>query len=170
MKENHREISSQKSVATTDTMHSSFASLMGANPLDDNLHAFETSWLFPPLVLFCVRALISFFIFTSIFTTLGWNGTHNAEFENHRYFSYFTNLSFCGLGFYFLFAALHTFVYSRTGRSVLFDKWPRSLRALHSLCYSTIITYPFIVTIFFWVLLFKGDWFELVFHAWRNVS
>lgn len=153
----------------TITMRRPFVNMMGADPSNDNIHAFETSWLLLPFALFCVRALISLFVFTSIFTILGWNDTHGAEADNRLHFSFFTNLTFWGVGFYFLFAALHTFLYQKTGRSVLLDKWPRALRVLHSLYYSTIITYPFIVTIIYWAILYNGTWFPFVIDAWKNV-
>ncbi|KAL1956330.1 hypothetical protein VTO42DRAFT_7413 [Malbranchea cinnamomea] len=151
-------------------MRRSFVSLMGADPSDDYFHTFETSWIFPPLILFCIRALICAFVFASLFTIFGWNGAHGQHFDSRQSFSFFTNLTFWGVAFYFLFASIHTFLYYRTGQSVLFHKWPRALRALHSLYYSTIITFPFVVTIIYWSFLYDGTWFPIVFDAWRNVA
>ncbi|KAK2733933.1 hypothetical protein FQN57_001916 [Myotisia sp. PD_48] len=147
-----------------------FLSLMGADPSKEKALSFETSWLFSPLVFFGLRALISLYAFTTIFVIFGWQGTHGYSEYNGRTFSYFTHLSFWGLAFYFLVAAIHTFLYSRTGRSVLFDKWPRALLALHSLFFSTITVFPFLVVIVYWALLFDGTWFPDVFDSWTNVS
>ncbi|KAF3483980.1 uncharacterized protein GIQ15_03304 [Arthroderma uncinatum] len=147
-----------------------FMSLMGADPSQDCLHAFETSWLFSPFVLGCIRALISLYSFTTIFVIFGWQGTHGLTVNSRRSFSYFTNLSYWGIAFYFLFAAAHSFLYSRTGRSVFFEKTPRFLRALHSLFYTTIVVFPFIVTIVYWGLLFEAPWFPEMFNGWSNVS
>ncbi|KAM5449927.1 hypothetical protein MaudCBS49596_004689 [Microsporum audouinii] len=148
----------------------SFMSLMGADPSQDRLHAFETSWLFSPFVLGCIRALLSLYSFTTIFFIFGWQGTHGQSVNSRRSFSYFTNLSYWGIAFYLLVAAIHSFVYSRTGRSVFFEKTPRFLRALHSLLYTTVVVFPFVVTIVYWALLFNGTWFPDVFNAWSNIS
>jgi hypothetical protein len=52
---------------------------------------------------------------------------------------------------------------------VLLEKWPRWLRALHSLFYTTIVTFPFLVTIVYWKILYNGSWFPITFDAWSNV-
>jgi hypothetical protein len=105
---------------------------------------FASSWLLPPSVLFFVRALISLFIFTSIFTIEGINNARSPAVARH-YFSYFTSLTFWGLAFYFAFAAAHTFSYWRTGTPFL-ARWPKVLQIMHSIYYSTITTFPFLVT------------------------
>ncbi|OAL65296.1 hypothetical protein A7C99_3780 [Trichophyton rubrum] len=140
----------------------SFMSLMGADPSQDHLHAFETSWLVSPFVLGCIRAAFSLYAFVTIFFVIGWRAVHHQVDNMKDMFVYFTNLSYWGVAFYFLFAAIHSFVYARTGRSVFFDKTPRFLRALHSLLYSSIIILPIIVTILYWTLLFGGPWFPEV--------
>ncbi|GLI74598.1 hypothetical protein PoHVEF18_002842 [Penicillium ochrochloron] len=106
----------------------SFATLFGADPTYDTLHRFETSWLLPPTILAALRGLIALYIFTTIFFIWGWDGTHNNTAAIGQSFSYFTWLTYWGLGFYHLFAAIHTACYARTGRSVLFEKWPRACR------------------------------------------
>jgi hypothetical protein len=68
-----------------------------------------------------------------------------------------------------LFAAIHTASYARTGRSCLLDCWPRAFRVLHSLLYVTVTTYPFLVTIVYWALLFAPPWYEKIFTGWQNV-
>lgn len=77
-------------------------------------------------------------------------------------------LSYWGIAFYFLFASVHTFTYARTGTPCL-NRWPRPLQALHSLLYTTIITYPILVTIFFWGILFS-HWWPDVYSQWSNIS
>ncbi|KIW04120.1 uncharacterized protein PV09_04930 [Verruconis gallopava] len=124
---------------------------------------FSTSWIVPPVVLFALRALISLFIFTSIFTILGIDD----KVDQEHYFSYFTSLTFWGLGFYFLFAAIHTASYWLTGKPFL-ARWPRALQIAHSMYYTTITTFPFVVTIIFWALLFSS--FPNVFSVFSNVS
>ena len=84
-------------------------------------------------------------------------------------FSYFTVLTYWGLAFYFALSALHTFTYWRTGTPLL-DRFPRLLQALHSLLYTTIVTYPFLVTAVYWGVLYEGPWFPRAFDGWSNVS
>lgn len=137
--------------------------------VEDTNHHFETSWLLPPVLLSGLRSLIALYIFTSIFFFWGWYGTHENTAAIGQSFSFFTWLTYWGIGFYMLFAAIHTGYYARTGRSLL-DRWPRALRILHSLLYSSITTYPFLVTIVFWVLLFRPPWYTKTFTGWQNVS
>ncbi|KAK3330133.1 hypothetical protein B0H66DRAFT_46881 [Apodospora peruviana] len=137
----------------------------------DPSHRFETSWLLPPWLLFFCRALFSLYIFTALVFILAWNcvntETHCAASRDQ--FSYFTSLTYWGLGFYFLVAAIHTFTYARSGVPVL-DRFPRFLQALHSAYYTTVVVFPFVVTIFYWGRLYSGHWFTEQFNGWSNVS
>jgi hypothetical protein len=148
-----------------------------AEPLDTV--RFATSWILPPSVLFVIRALISLYIFTSIFTTLGLLSNGNEPVEAQHYFSYFTSLTYFGLAFYFLFAAIHTGSYWLTGTPYL-TRWPKVLQTMHSIYYSTITTYPFLVTIVYWALIwvrtsrcephggcFQTFYFDHVLILWR---
>ncbi|KAJ5390828.1 uncharacterized protein N7496_001896 [Penicillium cataractarum] len=145
-------------------------SLFGAEPNTDALHRFETSWLLSPTILAGLRGLIALYIFTTIIVIWAWYGTHDDRIAIGQSFSYFTWLTYWGLGFYHLFAAIHTACYARTGRSVLFDRWPRACRALHGLLYATITTFPFLVTIVFWGILFKPPFYKETFPGWSNIS
>jgi hypothetical protein len=84
-------------------------------------------------------------------------------------FSYFTILTYWGLAFYFLFASIHTFTYARHGTPAL-NRWPRLLQVLHSLFYTTIIVFPFLVTIVYWAYIYPGSWYPLRYDAWTNIS
>ncbi|KAJ5167755.1 uncharacterized protein N7482_003349 [Penicillium canariense] len=123
-----------------------------------------------PAVLAGLRGLIALYIFTSIIVIWAWYGTHDDRSDIGQSFSYFTWLTYWGLGFYHLFAAIHTACYARTGRSVLFDRWPRACRVLHGLLYATITTFPFLVTIVFWVILFNPPFYKETFPGWSNIS
>lgn len=147
----------------------SLTTLFGVDPTTDDKHHFETSWILPPAILAGLRGLISLYIFTSIFVFWGWFGTHNDHASIGHSFSYFTWLTYWGIGFYMLFATIHTAFYARTGHSVLLDRWPRAFRVLHSLLYVTITTYPFLVTVVFWVILFTPPWYKKTFTGWQNV-
>jgi hypothetical protein len=147
-----------------------FLALFGADPALDRLHPFETSWLLPPIVLAALRGLIALYLFVSIFFIFAWEGTHGNGRTIGSTFSYFTWLDFWGIAFYFLVASIHTLCYAKTGRSILFDKMPRFFRGLHSLFYTCITTFPFLVVIVFWAILYTPPWFPVVFSAWQNVS
>ncbi|CAI7605207.1 unnamed protein product [Penicillium pancosmium] len=146
------------------------SALFGVDPVHDNLHYYETSWLLSPTLLASLRALISTYIFVSIFFIWGWDGTHGDRDAIGQSFSFFTWLTYWGLGFYTLFAAIHTACYAHTGRSVLFDRWPRALRAMHGILYTTITVYPPLVTLVFWIILFKPPFYKEVFTGWSNIS
>ncbi|KAI9828746.1 MAG: hypothetical protein M1832_001851 [Thelocarpon impressellum] len=148
---------------------SRFYRLLGADTPFDPTHRFVTSWLLPPWVLFGFRALISLYAFVVLFFIIGYNTARGNSEDVRRSFSFFTILTYWGLAFYFLFAAIHTSTYARTG-SALLSRWPRPLQALHSIYYTSIITLPFLVTLVFWVILYDGPWFPATFDAWRNVS
>lgn len=138
----------------------------------DTSNRFETSWLLSPYLLFACRALISLYAFVTRFFIIGWTCTHDSLggcSAVRLSFSYFTILTYWGIAFYFLFAAIHTLTYAIRGRPLL-DSFPRPLQALHALFYSTIVTYPFLVTIVYWVVLYDGPWFTVEFNAWSNIS
>ena len=50
------------------------------------------------------------------------------------------------------------------------QSWPRPLQAAHSLYFTTIITFPILVTAVFWAILYSGHWSFMVFDGWSNVS
>ncbi|KAF2271352.1 uncharacterized protein EI97DRAFT_428422 [Westerdykella ornata] len=133
----------------------------------DTSYRYETSWLFSPTVLFIIRGFLSLYAFTTIFTIFGYNGANGLSENSERSFSYFTNLTYWGLAFYFLFAALHSGSYAFTGTPLL-ARWPKVLQIAHGMFYSTIVVYPWIVTIVFWALLYSS--FDSPFSTWTNTS
>lgn len=110
-------------------------------------------------------------IFVELFAS-GWYCTH-ADYGGCEQagdsFSYFTVLTYWGLAFYNLTAAVHTLTYARTGTPLL-DRFPRALQALHAFYYTTVTTYPFIVTAVYWGVIFPGVWFTDEYSGWSNVS
>ncbi|ELQ36574.1 hypothetical protein OOU_Y34scaffold00654g30 [Pyricularia oryzae Y34] len=108
-------------------------------------------------------ALTTQFVSIGTQVALGQSADATAEF------SYFTVLTYWGIAFYLLVSAVHTATYAATGRPLL-ARFPRSLQALHSLYYTTVSVYPFIVTIVYWGVLYVGPWFNTTFSAWSNVS
>lgn len=148
---------------------SKFFSLMGVEPTGfDPEHRFVTSWLLPPLGLAIYRLLFALFGWTNFIANWVWNGLYDPGDIGSEW-SYFTTLTFAGLTVYMTVASIHTFMYWKKGYSLL-DRCPRWIQALHSLFYSTIIVYPFIVTIVYWGLLYSSPWFPVAMDAYRNVS
>ncbi|KAK2625478.1 hypothetical protein QTJ16_004790 [Diplocarpon rosae] len=137
----------------------------------DPSHRFQTSWLLPPWVLFGIRATISLYAFAVTFFIIGWQISEHDGLSIHdvnKSFSYFTILCYWGISFYFLIAAIHTFTYALHGATPLLNRLPRPLQALHHLFHTTIITFPFLVTIVYWAILYAP--FSSSFSLWSNIS
>lgn len=134
----------------------------------DPSNRFETSWLVSPYTLFFFRAFFSLYAFTTLFFILGWNCTHGMCENSATTWSYFTTLTYWGLAFYFLVSSVHTFSYARWGKPLL-DSWPRTLQLMHGAYYSSITSFPLLVTIVYWTLLYSS-WFTTDFAAWTNIS
>lgn len=86
-----------------------------------------------------------------------------------RSFSFFTILTFWAIGFYFLVSAFHTLTYAWTGRSPL-SRFPQPLRALHSLFYTTVVVYPPLVTIVYWVAIYETGSHDSIFKEWEDIT
>ncbi|EHY60286.1 hypothetical protein HRR83_000048 [Exophiala dermatitidis] len=131
--------------------------------------SFTTSWLLPPLLLALLRLLVFSYALATQLANWIYDGTHSAARDIGREFSYFTVLTFWGILFYYLVAGVHTLVYSLRGRDWL-DRWPSALQQLHSFFYTTIVTLPILVTLVYWIVLYDGPWFPVIFDGWSNVS
>ncbi|KAK5074865.1 Vacuolar protein sorting-associated protein 8 [Lithohypha guttulata] len=147
-----------------------FYKLMGvASDGFDPEQRFVTSWLLPPSLLAAYRLLFALFDWATIITIFIWDGINDPD-EIARDFSYFTALTWWGLTTYLTISGLHTLVYSSKGYTWLHRSWPRPLQVLHSLFYTTIVVFPFIVTIVYWAILYDGPWFSVKMSAFANVS
>ena len=124
----------------------SFYTLMGVDQYGfDPDHRFTTSWLLSPGLLAAYRILFALFGWASL--VVGWVDYGTTEpYKIGEEFSYFTNLTWWGVTLYMCVSAVHTTIYTIKGESWL-HRWPRPLQALHSLFYTTVVTYPFLVTI-----------------------
>lgn len=140
----------------------SFYNLLRVNN-DHYAKPFTTSWALSPLPLAIIRLVISLYAFLVIFINYGLDSGAIG-----RSFSFFTELTYWGISFYTLVAGIHTLIYALRGRCWL-DSWPRPLQALHGLFYATIITFPFLVTIVYWVLLAPASYFTSSEDQWRDV-
>ena len=142
--------------------------LLGASTPFDPSNRFTTSILLPPLALAFLRLLLSLYAFVTIFIIIIYDCTHGQAYRLRKWFSFFTNLTWCGLAFYFLFSGLHTLRYSRRGKSWL-SSWPRPLQAAHAIYYTTIVTFPPLVTIVYFVMVYVQTGFMASNLGWANV-
>lgn len=136
------------------------------SPFDPS-NRFESSYILNAYVLAGYRLIISLYCFATLIFRLAYSSKSGEDAGES--FSYFTNITYWGLGFYFLFAGYHTFQYARYGQAPL-QRWPKILQFLHSLYYTTIVIFPFLVTAVYWALLAPPNWFPDVYGAWSNIS
>ncbi|GIZ41539.1 hypothetical protein CKM354_000484000 [Cercospora kikuchii] len=128
----------------------------------------SSSWILPTSVLAAIRAFISLYVFVVQFFIIGYRCSTGRCDTAGRSFSYFTGLGYWGLGFYYAFAAAHTFSYAFRGKPWL-SSWPAWLRWLHSVLYASITIFSFIVTAVYWAGL-NDKSFTTPFRSWSNIS
>ena len=142
---------------------------MGVAPFRfDPEHSFVTSWLLTPTLLALYRLVFALFGWTNLISGWIYDGIRDPK-DIGPQFSYFTDLTWWGITCYMTIGAAHTYVYSRKGYTWL-DGWWRPLQALQSLFYTTVVVFPFIVTIVYWAVLYDGPWFVASMEAFRNVG
>lgn len=153
----------------------------------DPTNNFVRSSFVPSIVLACIRATIALYCFTTIVVCYSWLA-HNTSTTNlqdvnissytlqtgsagiGQSFSFFTYITFWCLGFYFLISSIHTFYYALR-RPTWLHRWPRFLQLLHSIYYTSVTSFPFLVTIVFWGTMYSGPWSDLHrFEQWINFS
>ncbi|KAI1543811.1 hypothetical protein PtrCC142_003859 [Pyrenophora tritici-repentis] len=151
----------------------------------DPSYSFVRSHFVSPVVLACIRALLSIYCFATIIISYSWLahktavfklkdvniGSYSVQHSNAaigQSFSFFTYLTFWSLGFYFMISSVHTFMYAFRKRTWLYN-WPKALQLLHSMYYSTMTSLPFLVTIVFWGTMNSG-WPPGRFEQWHNLS
>lgn len=127
--------------------------LAQVDPPFDPSNRFESSYILNTYVLASYRWIVSLYCFTTLIFKLAYSKTSKESAGES--FSYFTNITYWGLAFYFLFAGYHTFQYARYGQAPL-QKWPKILQFLHSLYYSTIVLFPFLVTAVYWLVILES--------------
>ncbi|KAK0477299.1 hypothetical protein IW261DRAFT_283798 [Armillaria novae-zelandiae] len=122
-----------------------------------------------PIVLASVRLLLAVYALVTLLVSVIWAGVVSHDIES--YFSYFTHLTYIGLCSYFFASGVQTLVYARNN-TYLLRTWPfaKTLQFLHVWLHSTVVTFPFVVTITFWVLLTSSSTFSSVFNTWNNIS
>lgn len=156
--------------------------------LFDPRKTFIRSNLLSTTALAAIRLLISLYCFTTIIIGYTWQAFNISRLELKDVkipaylllqdaraigysFSFFTWLCFWSQAFYFLVSGIHTSTFARRGQSLLHDsKWFGShLQLLHSLWYTSIITYPFLVSTVFWGTMMAA-WPKGRYEQWLNLS
>ncbi|KDQ49594.1 hypothetical protein JAAARDRAFT_42703 [Jaapia argillacea MUCL 33604] len=144
--------------------------LLGVSSTFDNDQALVTSPLFSPLTLGFIRLALAVYTFTTCVVVVTWEGVNAHSTRNFGYFSYFTDLSYIGLCAYFWASSVQTLAFaSRREKSYPLQGWPRVFQFLHVLLYSTVTTFPIIVTVVYWVLLSSNS-FATRYTTWSNIS
>ncbi len=151
----------------------------------DSSHSFVRSHFVSPVVLASFRALFCIYSFATIITCYAWltHGTatislkdvniasytvHQDDRTIGQSFSILSYLAFWSSGFYFLVASVHTFMYAFRQRTWL-QRWPRPLQLAHTLFYSTITSFPLLITVVSWTTMSAG-WPAGRFEQWINFS
>ncbi|TFK48103.1 hypothetical protein OE88DRAFT_1635377 [Heliocybe sulcata] len=129
---------------------------------------FVTSPVLSPFWLAAVRLTLGTYAFATALAVLIKDGI---DAPNARgYFSYFTDLSYIGLLSYLLAAGFQTLLYSRGAPAPKSTRAARALRYAHGVLYSTITTFPVIVTAVYWSVLSSQETFSTTYSSWSNVS
>jgi len=143
-----------------------------ANADYDRQFKHVTSYVLSPSLLAGIRLLIAVYVLIGLIYMLIHAATVGKDVDS--FFSYFTNLTYIGICAYFFASGVQTLLYARNLKrgeeSYPLQRWPRMLRYLHTLLLSTVVTYPFLVTIVYWSLLASSSTFATPFSAWSNIS
>jgi hypothetical protein len=141
---------------------------LGVNSPFDPSCTLVTSPFFSPLVLACIRLSFAFYTLFALIFVLVWEVVKKDGAD--AYLSYFTHLTFIGLCAYFFASGVQTWAFARNGSKFPLQRWPKVLQFLHVLLYSTITSFPFVVTAVFWALLAGPETLSTPFGRWSNIS
>ncbi|GIZ46502.1 hypothetical protein CKM354_000962800 [Cercospora kikuchii] len=157
----------------------------------DSGASYVRSQFLSPRTFAYVRAIIALYCWTTIIVAYSWlayEQAHNSLRDVNippytqildrgfiaKSFSFFTFIVFWSQAFYFMISSWHTFTYARrapSSKSHLHDDFPRLLQFAHSLWHTTIITYPFLVSIVYWSSMYAPPWSSTkAFTRWINIS
>ena len=162
----------------------------------DAARPYVTSRILHPYALAVLRAIMSIYCFTTIIVGYSWlahNSSPNTLKDIHiptytlvqdasfigKSFSFFTFLTYWSLAFYFAISAFHTFHYARSLRRAgdpselyLQRSFARhwGFDMAYSLWHTTVTTYPFLVSIVFWGMMYGSPWPTNRFAQWINIS
>lgn len=149
--------------------------LFGAPTPFDPTYKWVTSTFLSPMTLAVLRLTMAFYGLVTLVFAMSWDFGRLHE-SGSEFFAYFTELTYIGLTSYFWASGVQTLVYARgikrEGSAYVYplQRWPRPLQFLHSLLFSTITTFPFVVTVVFWALLADAQTLGTPFGRWSNTS
>jgi len=144
-----------------------FYPFFGVNTPFDPEDRFVTARFLSPLALGIIRLILAIYGIIVIAVDITFNVIQFKDIGT--YFAYFTDETYIGLIGYMLFAAGHTLWYTRKGKSPL-NGWYRPFQLAHTFLFSTIVTYPIIVTIVYWSILADSSTFSTPYDSWANIS
>ncbi|KAL0579022.1 hypothetical protein V5O48_002976 [Marasmius crinis-equi] len=131
-----------------------------------------TSPFFSATVLAVVRFLVALYTTTTLVIIMVSDGVEDGDAG--RNFSYFTTLTYIGICSYYWAAFTQSASYvarkTRGGSGYPLQQWPKWLQSLHLILGTSIITFPILVTVVFWVLLANSESLGSPMLIWRNVS
>ena len=167
-----------------DNYQKGFYSWFGVTARFDPENRFVASPFISPVALGIIRILFALYmtcciIIDPILLKKGRRTRRDAT----KFPGYFTNITFISLAWYyqlnltittsyFWVSGIYSLIYGLTGISPL-RKLPRFLQLLHSIFYSTVTTFPFLVTAVFWSLISSPPHkkaFSTVLLQWTNIS
>ncbi|KAJ1306278.1 hypothetical protein OPQ81_010981 [Rhizoctonia solani] len=152
--------------------------VLGVHTPFDPTCTLVTSHVFSPGVLAGIRLALAIYSLTALIVNIVYQAVVIDTIDS--FFSYFTNLTYIGLCSYMWAASIQTIAYAlhirrfRTRSGAQWEyplqRWPRILQFLHLLLWSTVTTFPFIVTIVYWVLLASSSTFATRYSSWNNIT
>lgn len=161
--------------------------LFGVSPASfDPGRTFVRSDFLSTVTLASIRAVLSLYCFTTIIVGYTWQAYNLSYLELQdinvpeylviangkaigRSFSYFTWICFWSQAFYFLISSIHGFCLARQGHTWLHNRFLPPFQLLHSLWYTTVTTFPFLVSTVFWGTM-TGAWPTGRYEQWLNLS
>ncbi|CAK4027461.1 Hypothetical predicted protein [Lecanosticta acicola] len=173
----------------------SFFGMSSRPPSTDAARQYVTSYILHPYALALLRSIMSLYCFSTIIIGYSWlahDSAPNTLKDIHiptytllldvgfigESFSFFTFLTWWSLAFYFGISAFHTFDYARSLRrggkpDELLQRsfsYHWSFELAYSLWHTTVTTYPFLVSIVFWAMMYGSPWPTSKFAQWINIS
>ncbi|KIY69376.1 hypothetical protein CYLTODRAFT_436173 [Cylindrobasidium torrendii FP15055 ss-10] len=132
--------------------------------------AYVTSPFIRPSFLALWRLLVAVYVTIALIYSLAYGGGRTSC----RFFSYFTHLTYIGMCSWFWASGVQTAIYAfyRKGGKPVYPlrKWPRPLQWAHECLWSTIATFPIVVTIVYWAILSPNLAEATTAGVWGTVS
>ncbi|KZT24301.1 hypothetical protein NEOLEDRAFT_1135074 [Neolentinus lepideus HHB14362 ss-1] len=131
---------------------------------------FVSSHVLPPFYLAILRLTLGKYALTTALAVLIKDGIDAGSAREFGYFSYFTDLSYIGLLSYLLAAGTQTLLYARGAPTSKPTRAYRMLQYAHGVLFSTITTFPIVVTVVYWARLSSSSTFATTFSSYANIS